>query len=111
MLKKYRQAGLSEHGEFGPENLAYKALRTHGIVDKLYKHRDRLRSQELSLVEMLDGIMSEGASGYIPSNAEKDDPRFKTALTVDVKPDTLKKSAKKLGSKISRAGIPPLLRP
>jgi hypothetical protein len=52
----------------------------------------------------------EGASGYIPSNAEKNDPRFKTALTVDVKPDTLKKSAKKMGFNISRAGIPPLLR-
>jgi hypothetical protein len=161
VLKKYRRAGLDEHGEFGPENLAYKALRTRGIVDKLFKHRDHLRSRELSLDEMLDEMMSthreplvwlkgklkgsytdqqlkslgarivngnwampkskydeliksgrlqEGASGYIPSNAEKNDPRFKTALTVDVKPDTLKKSAKQLGFKVSRAGIPPLLR-
>jgi gamma-glutamylcyclotransferase (GGCT)/AIG2-like uncharacterized protein YtfP len=52
----------------------------------------------------------EGASGYIPSNAEKNDPRYKSALTVDVKPDTLKKNAQKLGWKITRAGIPPLLR-
>ncbi len=50
------------------------------------------------------------ASGYIPSEKEKNDPRFKTALTIDVKPDTMKKDAAKLGNKISRAGIPPLLR-
>lgn len=51
------------------------------------------------------------ASGYIPSEKEKNDPRFKTALTVDVRPDSIKKNAKAFGSKISRAGIPPLLRP
>ena len=51
------------------------------------------------------------ASGYIPSESEKNDPRWKTALTVDIKPDTMKQNAKKLGSKISRAGIPPTLQP
>jgi hypothetical protein len=55
--------------------------------------------------------VEESASGYIPSNSEKDDPRFKTALTVDIKPDTMKKDAKKFGNKISRAGIPPTLKP
>ena len=49
-------------------------------------------------------------SGYIPSKKEANDPRFKTALTVDVKPDTLQKNAKAFGFKVSRAGIPPLLR-
>jgi DUF1680 family protein len=51
------------------------------------------------------------ASGYIPSYAERNDPRFKTALTVDVHPYTMKKDAKKFGNKISRAGIPPTLNP
>lgn len=51
------------------------------------------------------------ASGYIPSYAERNDPRFKTALTVDVHPNTMKKDAKKFGNKISRAGIPPTLQP
>ena len=50
------------------------------------------------------------ASGYIPSKKEKNDPRFKTALTVDVKPDSIKKNARAFGWKISRTGIPPLLR-
>jgi predicted kinase len=51
------------------------------------------------------------ASGYIPSNKEKNDPRFKTALTVDVNPYSIQKNAKAFGFKVSRAGIPPLLHP
>ena len=51
------------------------------------------------------------ASGYIPSEKEKNDPRFKTALTVDVKPYTMKNNAMRFGNKISRAGIPPQARP
>lgn len=51
--------------------------------------------------------LTESASGYIPSNKEKNDPRFKTALTVDIKPDSIQKNAKAMGSKTSRAGIPP----
>jgi hypothetical protein len=50
------------------------------------------------------------ASGYIPSAKEKNDPRFKTALTVDVKPNSIKKNAKAFGFKTSRAGIPPQAR-
>ena len=50
------------------------------------------------------------SSGYIPSEKEKNDPRFKTALTVDVKPNSIKKNAKAFGFNVSRAGIPPLLR-
>jgi len=51
------------------------------------------------------------ASGYIPSEKEKNDPRFKTALTVDVKPDSIKKNAKSFYWKTSRAGIPPTANP
>lgn len=176
-IKKYRQAGLDLNGEFGPENLAFKALRSKGIIKNLYDRMHDLHSRELSLPEaiyenkLLDkpelsvaelakkhkvsrkdiedqlskGIkiemehtskynvareialdhliedpkyydklkkaeLEEGASGYIPSEKEKNDPRFKTALTVDVKPDTIKKNAKAFGFKVSRAGIPPLLR-
>ena len=234
-IKKYRQAGLDLNGEFGPENLAYKALRTKGVIEALYKKLDELHSKKLSLPESkitkqvekdslvdklakefnkfkaedydpngkppgpefkptmpagtvkvdvsdvydwyklgqhisnLKGlgkhdfgkgppstIMAFGSepeeheyikdlektgltttdidpvdpkqpkgmkrqkvdptynvsenSGYIPSEKEKNDPRFKTALTVDVRPDAIKKNAKAFGFKVSRAGIPPLLR-
>ncbi len=47
------------------------------------------------------------ASGYIPSNAQKNDPRFKTALTVDIKPDSIKKNAKAFAWLTDRAGVPP----
>lgn len=236
-IKRYRQAGLDLHGEFGPENLAYKALRTKGIVTKLYDELQELHNSKLSLPENnvieeieidpleeslakqfakfktdedydpngvppgpefkptmpkgtvrvdvsdvydwyklgthisdLDSadkqvfgkgppstIMAFGseeeeheyiknleklgltttdidpvdpnqpknvkrqktdptfnvneASGYIPSEAEKNDPRWERALSVDVHPDTLKKQAKKFGWKTTRAGIPPTLRP
>jgi hypothetical protein len=40
--------------------------------------------------------LEEAASGYIPTEAEKDDPRFKTALTVDVRPGTDKKNMRAL---------------
>ena len=50
------------------------------------------------------------SSGYIPSEKEKNDPRFKTALTVDVRPDAIKKNAKAFGFNVKRSGVPPLLR-
>jgi hypothetical protein len=50
------------------------------------------------------------ASGYIPSQSERNDPRWKTALTVDVTPNSIKDNARKLGSRIARDGRPPLLR-
>jgi hypothetical protein len=56
------------------------------------------------------GSVSESASGYIPSKKQANDPRFKTGLTVDVKPDSIQKNAKAFGFKTTRAGIPPLLR-
>ena len=47
------------------------------------------------------------ASGYIPSEKEKNDPRYCMALTVDVHPDSIKKNAKAFYWNTSRAGIPP----
>ena len=50
-IKKYRQAGLDEHGEFGPENLAYKMLRTQGYIERLFQHKADLEDAKLSLDE------------------------------------------------------------
>ena len=47
------------------------------------------------------------ASGYIPSEKEKNDPRFKSALSCDVRPQTMQNNAKRFGNKLSRSGIPP----
>jgi hypothetical protein len=251
-IRRYRQAGLDNGGEFGPENLAYKALRSQGYITKLYDLKDKLHSELLTIETMyqdpaklqqadedydpngpppgpefkptmpagtvrvdvsdvydwyklgqhisnlkglgkhdfgkgppstimafgdedlehqyIDALKKTGlnttdidpvdpnqpkgmkrqkvdptynvgvaedetlqfaaektpainpygglrdnqyrgsiseASGYIPSEKEKNDPRFKTALTVDVKPDSIKKNAKAFSWLTSRAGIPP----
>ena len=174
LVKRYRKSGLDKHGEFGPENLAYKAVRKQGLVQDLYDLKAQLHGEKLSIEEehkllnkptltvaeiaekhgvnriqiakqldkgvrvelehtkdksvareiALDHLAEdpkyydklvkvdlEEASGYIPSAKEKNDPRFKTALTVDVKPDSIKKNAKALNWKTSRAGIPPQANP
>jgi hypothetical protein len=51
-IKQYRQAGLDSGGEFGPENLAYKALRTQDYITKLYDLRDKLHGEELTIETM-----------------------------------------------------------
>lgn len=50
-IKKMRQTGLENYGEFGPENLAFKMLRSQGLIKQLYDARNRARDQELSLAE------------------------------------------------------------
>jgi hypothetical protein len=50
-IKKMRQSGLETQGEFGPENLAFKMLRTQGLIDKLYAARNAAKDQMLSLDE------------------------------------------------------------
>ena len=51
------------------------------------------------------------ASGYIPSSRERNDPRFKTALTVDIKPDSIQQNARKLAlGAVRRTGVPPTAR-
>lgn len=104
MLRKYPNNGNAEEVEITEKDL----------IDLGYgKTKCPTLSQVLPHAkEVLDDIdtLNESASGYIPSKKEINDPRFKTALTVDIKPDTMKINAKKLGSTISRAGIPPTLK-
>jgi hypothetical protein len=50
-IRDMRQAGLDEHGEFGPENLAFKMLRSQGKIKELYDARNAAKDQELSLAE------------------------------------------------------------
>lgn len=79
---------------------AGRKLRSSGLMTKAYLMRDQLNKKS---------NMYEN-SGYIPSDSEKNDPRFKTALSVDVNPYSIQKNAKAFGWDISRAGIPPMLR-
>ena len=50
-LRRLRQAGLEEGGEFSVENLAFKLLRARGKIDRLRRHIDQLQSAKLSLGE------------------------------------------------------------
>ena len=50
-IKKMRQTGLEQHGEFGPENLAFKMLRSQGKIKELYDARNAAKDRELSLKE------------------------------------------------------------
>ena len=50
-IKKMRQAGLDKHGELGPENIAYKMLRSQGVIQQLYDARTAAKDRELSLKE------------------------------------------------------------
>jgi hypothetical protein len=50
-VKRYRAAGLEKGGEFSSENISYKSLRSSGLVDQLYRKRDRLRGKSLSIDE------------------------------------------------------------
>ena len=45
--------------------------------------------------------------GIFQVKNKKNDPRYSTALTVDVHPDSIKKNAKAFYWNTSRAGIPP----
>ena len=44
-IKRMRQTGLEQHGEFGPENLAFKMLRSQGKIKELYDARNRAKDQ------------------------------------------------------------------
>ena len=109
-----------EHGASVQEIVVHSRYRRMGIASKIYSAIEHKFGYEL---HPSDDVKPDGqefwkargnlgeASGYIPSAKEKNDPRFKTALTVDVKPDAIKKNAKAFGFKTSRAGIPPQARP
>jgi|694.fasta_scaffold01084_45 hypothetical protein len=64
-ITQYRQAGLDKGGEFGPENLAYKALRSRGYITKLYDLRDRLHSKHLSLNGMYSNVNEAVTDNYL----------------------------------------------
>ncbi len=69
-IKRYRQTGLEKGGEFGPENIVFKALRSQGLITKLYDLRDKLHSKKLSLSGMYQEI-DEGFDQPYPIIWEK----------------------------------------
>lgn len=48
-IKKYRQSGLNEFGEYSTENLVFKLLRNYGYLDKLEEFKNTLIDNKLTL--------------------------------------------------------------
>lgn len=101
-LNKKYGANLDLDGKLGPLTLK--------SINKFMPRAKTGLADEPNKTTAVQGKKLKEASGYIPSAKEKNDPRFKTALTVDVKPDAIKKNAKAFNWKTSRAGIPPQAR-
>lgn len=51
-IRRLRQAGLEDAGEYSVENLAFKLLRARGKIDKFRNYINKLQSAELSLKEI-----------------------------------------------------------
>jgi hypothetical protein len=48
-IKKFRQTGLSDGGEFSYENLTFKLLRRNGYIGKLLKLKNKIIDNKLSI--------------------------------------------------------------
>jgi hypothetical protein len=100
-IKRMRQTGLEQGGEFSPENLAFKVLRADGSLEKLRRHMGSLEDQGLSLTEAdkhsmkpemfldMDGVLADFFTEYakmagIESGNYRDIPPAKTDPTLDM---------------------------
>jgi len=96
IIKRYRRAGLDEGGEFGPENLAFKMLRTQGYIGRLWKHRAELEDRELSLEHVesiveaaereldLHGVLTEmKLSDFMPKKSREQE-QLEDKLAVEI---------------------------
>jgi hypothetical protein len=68
---------------------------------------EELRQAVKDMLRKKRGVQE--ASGYIPTNAQKNDPRYSMALTQDIRPGQTGKEANKLGLKTDSQGRPALL--
>jgi hypothetical protein len=68
---------------------------------------EELRQAVKDMLRKKRGVQE--ASGYIPTNAQKNDPRFSMALTQDIRPGQTGKEANKLGLQTDSQGRPALL--
>lgn len=50
-IKKYRQCGLEDEGEYSYENLVFKFLRRNGYIQRLFDFQNELLDDKLSLAE------------------------------------------------------------
>ena len=92
-----------------PDSQGSRYISEHEVWMKNTPYYKSANKDEIVFDSDKDENLNE-VSGYIPNEKQKNDPRFSNALTIDVKPNSIKKNAKAFGFNVSRAGIPPLLR-
>ena len=108
IIKRYRQSGLDTKGEFGPENLAFKAIRSKGYFQALFNHRNKLRAEQLSLEEELLRRTFEESIGLIREGEKLSKPTPTVddlAMNYDVNRRTVLKQLDK-GVKLEMASNP-----
>jgi len=66
-LKRFRQSGLDEGGEYSYENLTFKLLRRNGYIKKLLDLKKDTSSKELSINENPDEI-HDGLAKYVDND-------------------------------------------
>jgi peptidoglycan hydrolase-like protein with peptidoglycan-binding domain len=50
-IKNYRKLGLTEEGEYSYENLVFKYLRRNGYIEKLFKSKNKIIDDKLTMKE------------------------------------------------------------
>ena len=84
IVKRYRKAGLSKGGEFSPENLAFKAVRKHGLFQDLWDLKSDLKSDELSIEERMlrerQKQMANEFNDYLVKDKTGKDMRYKEMM-------------------------------
>ena len=94
-IKVMRRAGLARHGEFGPENLVFKMLRTQGWIQRLYDRLAAAQDQELSLMEKNRKKTPWSWGGYWSQPEADTDSGMAEGIT----PDTIHQLADQKGIK------------
>ena len=70
-LRKYRESGLHEGGEYSEENLVFKVLRRNGYLQKIRSLSDKIVDKKLSLKESLNNGSRLGKFTIISDNTLK----------------------------------------
>jgi hypothetical protein len=70
-LRKYRESGLQDGGEYSEENLVFKVLRRNGYLQKIRSLSDKIVDKKLSLKESLNNGSKLGNFTIISDNTMK----------------------------------------
>jgi sulfur relay (sulfurtransferase) DsrC/TusE family protein len=109
-IKKYRQVGLHSTGEFGPENLAFKALRTNGYIKKLYDLLNDIKDKEFSLESHDERLLEIDMSPARNPNEAFDSAsrlgRSEGVTIMDVRPSTLESASEEQLNELANQPYP-----